>query len=111
MDDVIVLINQIGPLPFSVTFDARADGPVTFFLSGSAWTQTSNTEIGIGMELDGVPIGSAVIFANAAGCHMAVVPVFVRTKLTFGQHTLSLLPTNATTTTDLNDFFHVSLHL
>ena len=111
MDDVVVLINQIGPLPFSVTFKAPADGPVSFFLSASAWTQTADSWLSVGLELDAVPIGSTQAFANNAGTHLALVPVYVTTNLTAGQHTLSLLPGNSTTVTDLNDFFHVSLHL
>ncbi len=111
MDDVIVLINQIGPLPFSVTFKAPADGPVSFFLSASAWTQTADSWLSVGLELDAVPIGSVQAFANNASVHQALVPVYVTANLTAGQHTLSLLPGNSTTVTDINDFFHVSLHL
>ena len=111
MDDVIVLINQVGPLPLKVTFQAPADGPVTFFLSASAWTQTAASWLSVGMELDGTPIGSAQVFANYASMHMALVPVYITANLTAGQHTLSLLPGNTTTVTDLNDFFQVSLHL
>lgn len=111
MDDVVVLINQIGPLPISTTFTAPADGPVTFFLSGSGWTATPGTGVWITLELDGAKVATTGIFANDAAMHLAVVPVFATANLTAGQHTLTLVPGNSNTNTDLNDLFHVSLHL
>lgn len=111
MDDVVVLINQVGPLPISVTFQAPADGPVSFFLSGSGWTANQDSWVWIALELDGVAVASTGVFANAATQHMAVVPVFATADLKAGQRTLKLMAGNTTTVTDLNDFFHVSLHL
>ena len=111
MDDVVVLINQVGPLPITTTFTAPADGPVSFFLSGSGWTATAGTGVWITLELDGAKIASTGIFANDAATHLAVVPVFATANLTSGQHTLTLMPGNSTTVTDVNDYFHVSLHL
>lgn len=111
MDDVVVLINQVGPLPITTTFTAPADGPVSFFLSGSGWTATAGSGVWIGLELDGVAVAKAGIFANDAAMHLAVVPVYAAANLTSGQHTLTLVPGNSTTVTDVNDYFHVSLHL
>jgi hypothetical protein len=111
MDDILLLVNQIGPLPITTTFQAPADGQLSFFLSGSGWTQTAATWVQIALEMDGVPVAIAGVFANAATTHMAVVPVFAPVNMTAGQHTLTIVAANPTTETDLNDFFHVSLHL
>jgi hypothetical protein len=110
MDDVIVLLNQVGPLPLTTTFTAPADGPVSFFLSGSGWTANPGW-VWITLELDGVQVTSTGVFANNGAMHLAVVPVYATANLTSGQHTLTLVAGNSTTVTDLNDFFHVSLHL
>jgi hypothetical protein len=104
------LIHQVqGALPHSVTFSAPSDGPACFALSGSVWATAANQMIGITLELDGVAIGSAQIFSNGTSTHRAVVPSYIPVKLAFGQHTISVLPLNAATVSDVNDFFNVLL--
>ena len=98
-----------GPLPISATFKAPSDAPATFVLSGSAWCQSANQVIGITLQLDGNPIGTASICSNAQSTHRALVPAYIPVTLTFGQHTITLVPSSGATTTDLNDLFNVVL--
>jgi hypothetical protein len=100
-----VIIQQAGPLPITVNFQAPGDSPMTLQVTGSVWTQTANTMIGIGIKLDGQVLGAAQIFSNGAATHRAVVPAYVPIKLSQGQHTLSLYPNTAATVSDFNDFY------
>ena len=101
------LIDQSGPLPVSVTFNAPSDGEVVFLVSGSVWTSTQNEMIGINILLDGNEIGEAEIFSNGPTTHRAVVPQYITTKLTLGSHTLTLTPSTSATTSDINDSYRV----
>ena len=98
-----------GPLPISASFKAPSDSPACFILSGSAWSQTANQVIGVTLELEGSPIGTASIWSNQQSTHRALVPAYIPVTLTFGQHTLKLVPSTGATTTDLNDLFNVVL--
>lgn len=111
MANLQIVISQNGPVPISVQFDAQADGPLTFFLSGSAWSNQPGQWVGVAMELDGVPIGSAAVFCNEATSHRALVATLSVANVTFGQHNLTLLPTSQNTVTDVNDFFQVAIFL
>ena len=111
MASLQTVISQKGPLPFSVQFKAQADGLLTFFLSGSAWSNQPGQWIGVAMELDGVPIGSASVFCNEATSHRALVASLSMAKVTFGEHTLALLPTTGNTVADVNDLFQVAIFL
>ncbi len=104
------ILNQAkGPLPINASFTAPSDGPACFALSGSVWSGSANQTIGVVLQLDGVTIGSASIFSNAASTHRAVVPSYIPVKLTIGPHKLTLIGLNAATTSDLNDYFDVVL--
>jgi hypothetical protein len=106
----MTLMHQVqGALPHSVTFTAPSDGPACFVLSGSVWATAANQMIGITLELDGVAIGNAQIFSNAASTHRAVVPTYIPVKLTFAQHTITVVALNASTVSDVNDWFNVTL--
>jgi len=106
-----VLMDAIGPLPQSVTFQAPADGSVMFVLTGTAYTQSAASIIGIMLILDGVQIGTASIcYANTNNVHMAMLPTFVDfDNLTFGEHTLEVVLNVSETVTDVNDHFQVTL--
>jgi hypothetical protein len=107
----LTILNQAkGPLPIKATFNAPSDGPTCLVLSGSVWAQSASQLIGIQLELDGKVVGSASIFSNGPSTHRAVVPSYIPVTLTFGQHTVALLPLNAATTSDNNDFFSLILH-
>ena len=104
----IIMNQQKGPLPITVSFSPPSDGPSCLVVSGSAWTQTANHTIGIEISLDKKPIGSASIWSNAVATHRALVPKYIPLKLAFGQHELTLTAT-AGTITDVNDLFNVVL--
>jgi hypothetical protein len=107
---ILPIISQAkGPLPISVTFNAPSDAPVCFVVSGSAWSQSANQMLGVTLELDGKPIGTAAVFSNLQSNHRALVPAYIPVTLTFGQHKVSLLQANGSTVTDLNDMFNVVL--
>jgi hypothetical protein len=104
------IMNQhVGPLPIATTFNAPSDGPACFVLSGSVWSGTANQTIGVTLEVDGVVIGSASIFSNAASTHRAVVPSYIPVTLKIGPHKLAIVASNTVTASDLNDRFDVGL--
>lgn len=108
-----VLLQTNGPLPRSATFTPPGDGPATLYISGSVWTQTPESVVGITVSVDGVPVGSAWVYANVAASHMAVVPVFTTITLPDGAstHQITISALNNATVTDLNDNFQVALLL
>lgn len=106
-----VLLDAIGPLPQSVTFQAPADGSVMFVLTGTAYTQSAASITGIMLILDGVQIGAAAMcYANTNNNHIAMRPSFVQFEnLTSGEHTLEVVVSVSETVTDVNDHFQVTL--
>ncbi len=105
-----VIISQVGPLPITATFNAPGDSPMYLEINGSVWSQQANQMIGIGVKLDNKAVGAAQIFSNGTATHRAVVPAFIAIKLSQGQHTLSLSPNSAATTSDHNDFYTAVIH-
>jgi len=105
-----VIINQKGPLPITVTFNAPGDSPMYLEINGSAWSRQANQMIGIGVKLDNNAVGAAQIFSNGTATHRAVVPAFIAIKLSQGKHTLSLSSNSAATTSDYNDFYTAVIH-
>lgn len=106
---VQTLISGVGPLPQTVKFTALGDGPVVFYLSGSAWSTISGTNMSVSLSLDGAVIGSASVCSNEAVSHKALVPVFIPVDLEGMDHVLTLEVTSSDTVTDLNDNFQVML--
>ena len=105
-----VIVQQVGPLPITATFQAPGDGPMYLVVSGSVWSQTANVMIGIDVALEGQKIGTAKIFSNGTATHRAVVPVYIPIKLRQGQHTLTLSADTAQTVSDFNDFYTAVIH-
>ena len=103
------IINQSGPLPITTPFVSPTDAPAALFVSGSVWSQFTNTMIGIAIILDGQQIGAAQIFSNGTATHRAVVPVFIPIDISIGNHTLSLNVTSGETVSDSNDFYTATL--
>ena len=100
-----IVIQQAGPLPVTVNFNAIGDMAMMLEVSGSVWSQAANNMIGIGIKLDGNVIGAAQIFCNGTATHRAVVPAYIPIQLTQGQHTLSLYQNTPGTVSDFNDFY------
>jgi hypothetical protein len=108
---VQLLLNQAaGPLPVSNTFQAMSDAPVVLEVSGSVWSQSTNTIIGIKINIDGVSVGTAQVFSNGNATHRTVVPAYIQLELTPGQHTIQLVNETSTTVSDFNDFYSAVIH-
>ena len=105
---LVIANQQPGPLPWQGTFNSVSDEMGTLIVSGSVWSQTPNQMIGFLVALDGTVVGSAGIYSNLQSTHRAVVPTYIPIQLTYGEHTIALIPTPETTT-DVNDFFTVAL--
>ncbi len=101
----VLTSNQTGGLPITVPFQVPLSGDVTIAFSGTAWTQTSNTVIGIDVLLDGVLLGRSLIYSNNASEHRALPTMFFATTLSEGPHKLTFVPTNGNTVSDVNDFY------
>lgn len=112
MADAQEIIQAAGPLPLKQSFIAPVDGPVIFFLSGSAWSNSQNMWVGIGLQVDGEDIGATGVFCNEQSSHHALIPRLIPTNLSYGtngEHTLTIYPTSSNTITDQNDLFYVTL--
>ncbi len=105
-----VIINQAGPLPIKVSFQAPGDEPMFLEVNGSVWSNNENTPIGIGIDLDGQRLGAAQIYSNGTATHRAVVPAYLPVQLSQGQHTLYLYLNTGETVSDSNDFYTAVLH-
>ena len=104
-----VLINQVGPLPISTSFNAIGDSPMYIEVNGSVWTQTANVMIGIDIAIDGQSAGTAHIFSNGPSTHRAVVPAYIPVKLSQGPHKITLTA-SANTVSDFNDYYTAVIH-
>ena len=105
-----MIIQQKGPLPITVNFNAIGDSPMYLEVNGSVWSQSANNMIGIAIKLDNNPVGAAQIFSNGIATHRAVVPAYIPIKLSQGAHTLSLSANSGATLSDFNDFFTAVIH-
>ena len=109
MADVTQIFAGPGPLPLKTSVDIQSNMPAVITLAGSVWTKTANQQIGIALLIDGEVAASATIFANPASQHLAVVPVEFAYTFTIGTHEFALNPWNNATTSDLNDFYCVTV--
>ena len=75
----------MGPLPAKASFYCAGSTQV-FLVSGSAWTKTASTWIGMNILIDGNNVGTASLYANEAWSHKAVVEDPVVLHLTPGSH-------------------------
>lgn len=106
---VQVIINQVGPLPITASFNAIGDFPMYLEVNGSVWSQTANVMLGIDIAIDGQAVGTAHIFSNGATTHRAVVPAYIEVKLTQGPHKLTL-SASKNTVSDFNDYYTAVVH-
>jgi hypothetical protein len=108
----LIIFDSAGPLPQQANFNAPADGPVTFFLSGTARTEGAPTLIGITLIIDGNMIGKAMCWVNQNDNHQAMRASLVNLDfLSLGEHTIEIIndPDLPNTITDENDYFQVAL--
>lgn len=111
MADAIVIFDGPGPLVQSATFTSETDGPVVFVLTGTAWTQTAGELIGCNLYLDGNGIGNAAMcFSNEATSHKALRTTLIPyDNMTIGPHSIEIVPLGNNTTSDINDYFQVTM--
>src|SRR5262245_7134453 len=108
MADAQLIIQAAGPLPLEQAFIAPIEGQVIFCVSGSAWSNSADMWIGIGIQVDGEEIGTTGVFCNEATSHRALIPVQLPTNLSYGttgEHTIAVYPRSSNTLTDQNDLF------
>lgn len=91
------------------TFNCESDGEALLFVSASAWSKTAESQIGLRISIDGSSYAILTHFCNPAATHFALTPVLVPVKLSFGQHTVTLIPINANTVVDMNDNLNIVL--
>lgn len=102
-----VLISAPGPLPILTRFEAVADGDLVLLVSGSAWSDHLDRNIGVEVLVDERPVGEACIHSNAARTHLALVAKPLVIPLTAGKHVLELRRLNEDTNADFADRFEV----
>ncbi len=105
------VINQAGPLPgggLSASFTSNG-GTLLIYVAGTGYSTTPNSNVGMTVVLDGVPIDSCQFYANTANFHVCFLPkTIVKTGASASSHTLILQP-RAGTTTDVNDYYAVTV--
>jgi hypothetical protein len=106
---VLTIINQPGPLPITLSFNAPLVGPALLAVTGSLWASALNTMLQLNVSLDGAAIGSVQLFSNGPSTHRALPTLFLGINLTSGPHTLAFTASGPSVVSDLNDFFFAGL--
>jgi hypothetical protein len=105
-----VILNQAGPLPITVDFEAPGDGPMNLEVNGSVWTQTPNAMTAIVVELNSSPLGAALIYSNGNATHRTVVPGYFAVEFSGeGTNTLTLSAADMAVS-DANDWYTAVIH-
>lgn len=105
----LIAINSVGPLPRSSAAFTTYGGTLRIQYSGSGYSATANTLIGMTVKLDGTAFDQTGIFANQAGMHLAFVSKeWVLTGIPAGTHTISLEAMSGTFT-DSGDIFNATV--
>jgi hypothetical protein len=104
-----IFTNTPGPLNLNSSFTSGG-GTLVIFASGSGYSSAATASIGMNILVDSTNIGSCKIAYNFTNTHVAFVPrTMVIPGIAAGTHTLALTPIGGATTTDLNDFFNVTV--
>ena len=59
-------------LPYSFQYTPTSDAPMMIYFSGTAWTNTENSRIGLQLLVNGSVIADAMIFSNTPAQHRAL---------------------------------------
>ncbi len=103
-----LLNDDPGGLPLSRTFTSNG-GTLVIFASGSGWTGGGDSQIGMGIFVDGTQRGTAHSFSNETSSHKAFVSnALVVMGVGPGTHSLDLFALPGTNT-DFNDFYSVTV--
>ncbi len=103
-----LVINTGGPLTKTGNFSSSG-GTLLLFYSGSGFSNTGSTMIGMDIYLDGTFVDATGMYANSQNMHLAFVSKqWVLTGIAAGTHTISLQAMDGTFT-DFNDIFTVTV--
>lgn len=122
MASTIIMNNKAGnplngnePVNVSGYFTPHSDETVTLVFSGSVWTESPESLIGIQLQIGGKIVAVSKVYANQENVHMATVPAVVDINLPFAlksDHTgtpeeveFIVSPLNSDTMFDVNDYF------
>lgn len=105
----LIAINSVGPLPRSSGAFTTYGGTLRIQYSGSGYSSTPSTLIGMTVKIDGVAFDQTGIFANQSGMHMAFVSKeWVLNGIPAGSHTITLEAMSGTFT-DSGDIFNATV--
>ncbi len=105
----LVAINSVGPLPRTSAAFTTYGGTLRIQYSGSGYSSTPSTLIGMTVKIDGVAFDQTGIFANQSGMHLAFVSKeWVLTGIPAGSHTITLQAMTGTFT-DSGDIFNATV--
>jgi len=105
------VLSAVGPLPLTHTFQPKADGPVVFIVTATAWSQHAPEKIGIQVSLNGVVIGSVSLWANQNAVHMTLPALLMNATIASISSQKITISAVGDTVTDLNDTFVAQLLL
>jgi len=103
--------SRPGALPLATTFTSSG-GTLLLFASGSGWRAANAGAAIIGMlvRIDNVIVATVRGFTNEVLSHKTFPTAFsVITTIGAGSHTLDIIPLDAGTITDFNDFFNIAI--
>jgi len=106
-------INSVGPIPttgLAATYTATGVNPLLLIVSATAFTATAGSVLDIAVEFDGAVRDHLQALANEATSHKALPTraVLIPTPAA-GAHTITLDYGTATTTSDANDRFSITV--
>lgn len=69
-----IIYSGTPKLPYTFDYTPDGDSPEMLFFSGSAWTSTTDSKIGLKLSIDGTEVATASIFSNGPTTHRALTP-------------------------------------
>jgi len=104
-----ILYQGIGPMQTTpIQFSSPVDGtPVTFYFGGSGYANAAESSIAVQIMLDGNLLQNALVYANEGSSHKSLVCMLNVENLSFGNHTITLVPQNMLS--DDNDAFMLTM--
>jgi hypothetical protein len=99
--------NEPGPTFGSGSFQASG-GNLLIEVSGSGWTNTAPSNIGLNLALNGNALGITQVWANASETHLTFTPVVLQAQSAVGSNTITVTPFSGTIV-DQNDNLNVTI--
>lgn len=82
-NDLVVFVNEPGPLPLSAEVAPTGNAKEVIFISGSCFADQDNQMIGFEVLINGEVVGASKIFSDAKKQHRATVPVVFEYNIPF----------------------------